>query len=186
MSSNCYEPFYHKEGPTAMEVRKDYVKSFKLNPSHYILRSDNNSDDGEGNDKGKWYRVTKKECCQLPNGFYQEISKIGISEEEFRRIIVSCIPNGDGLYGSWRGYFTFKSSIMKEINVKVLKAMDELYNKLYALSILREKFTCYINHWLYKPNGIRMREVKKNTMVGKTKAVATTGGCIILDYCNNK
>ena len=78
------------------------------------------------------------------------------------------------MYGSWRGYFTFKSTIMKEINVKVLKAMDELCDKLYALSILREKFTPYINHWLYKPDGIRMREIKKNTMVGKTKVVATT------------
>ena len=36
-----------------------------------------------------------------------------------------------------------------------------------AINIINNKLKPYIQHYLYKPNGIRMKQVAKNTRVGK-------------------
>lgn len=44
---------------------------------------------------------------------------------------------------------------------------DKIKKEYYAVSILKRKFTPYLLHYLYKPDGIRMKHISKITLVGK-------------------
>ena len=164
------ESYYHREGPSSKDVIKDVIKSLKLNPGcRYLFKChDIPSVDGEGIVRGSWHRVFKHYNCIHPAGCYNELSKICIDNEEFMNIVKLYINDEDvSSYGSWRGYFTFKYDIINNMKKKILNDMDILYDRKKAYHILKEKFTPYVFHWLYKPYGPRMRETMKNTQVGK-------------------
>ena len=46
-----------------------------------------------------------------------------------------------------------------------------------AINIINNKLTPYLKHYLYKPNGIRMKQIAKNTLIGKN--VRVLDGAII-------
>lgn len=169
------EPWYQCEGPSCKYVCKDIIKSLKLNAiGPYIFKChDTPSVDGvDGIVYGSWHRVFKHYDCIHPSGCYNELSKIIIDNEEFIKIVKSHV-NAIDSFGSWRGYYTFKKNIMDEYKKKIYNDMDILYERKKAYSILNEKFTPYISHWLYKPNGPRMRATMKTTLVGKDFDVNT-------------
>ena len=173
MNQNGFEPFYHFEGPCVIDVRNDYIKYFKscysTNTSSWVYK-EHNVNKNKSTEEGAWYRVNRVNCITHPNGFYNEVSTLSIHNQIFKDIICECVPD-DKTYGSWKGYYTFKSTILQNIHKKVLIAMDNAYNTLYAYDVLKRKFIQYINHWLYKPGGIRMRKVANTTLVGKREDV---------------
>lgn len=60
-------------------------------------------------------------------------------------------------FGSWRGYSTFgvQKDILRNINSCINK-------KIYAIITLNKKLTPFVSHYLYKPEGIRTRQLKIN------------------------
>tara|TARA_A100001015_G_scaffold321219_1_gene450840 strand:- start:1000 stop:1371 length:372 start_codon:yes stop_codon:yes gene_type:complete len=119
---------------------------------------------------GPWYE------CQGPNAKYvredvlsyitPKISEIEHYENEFKNIkenaILKIIPDDRNDFGSFRGYATFG---MKQKIAK--KVLEEIKVQISYL-ILKNKFIPYIKHYLYKPDGIRMKKISKTTMVGKS------------------
>ena len=45
--------------------------------------------------------------------------------------------------------------------------LDNLETEILSTSILNDKFIPYLQHYLYKPNGIRAKQVADTTLVGK-------------------
>lgn len=60
-------------------------------------------------------------------------------------------------FGSWRGYSTFgvQEAILRNINSYINK-------KIYANITLKKKLTPFIVHYLYKPGGVRTKQLKQD------------------------
>jgi hypothetical protein len=60
-------------------------------------------------------------------------------------------------FGSWRGYSTFgvQEAILRNIN-------SHINRKIYANIRLCKNLRPVVNHYLYKPGGIRTRQVKQD------------------------
>ena len=67
-------------------------------------------------------------------------------------------------FGSWRGYATFG------IEEAIIKSLNKFINRRIAIEILADKFKGSLNHYLYKPGGIRTRELKEDFESKKTKS----------------
>ena len=50
------------------------------------------------------------------------------------------------------------------------EVMNEIRLK-YSLFILKQEFTPYVIHHLYKPGGMRFVEISENTLVGKKEVI---------------
>ena len=98
----------------------------------------------------------------ITNNFYDEEKLTNQRNKIIRKVINQIIPDTRNDFGSYRGYSTF--NVCKEISFEVIKQI-EIQDK--AIDIINSKLTPYIQHYLYKPNGIRMKKVAKNTRVGK-------------------
>lgn len=79
-----------------------------------------------------------------------------------RKVIFQIIPDTRNDFGSYRGYTTF--NVINKISFEVIKEI-EIQDK--AINIINNKLTPYLKHYLYKPNGIRMKQIAKNTLIGK-------------------
>jgi len=98
---------------------------------------------------------------------YMNINKVGWVEfeKEKQKIIQDCllkiIPADRNDFGSYRGYassgmhYTLATEVIKEVRI------------CYASLIIEKKFLHFVIHQLYKPGGIMMRKVARETMVGK-------------------
>jgi hypothetical protein len=98
----------------------------------------------------------------ITNNFYDEEKLTNQRNKIIRKVINQIIPDTRNDFGSYRGYSTF--NVCKEISFEVIKEI-EIQDK--AIDIINNKLTPYIQHYLYKPEGIRMKQVAKNTSVGK-------------------
>ena len=98
----------------------------------------------------------------ITNNFYDEEKLTNQRNKIIRKVINQIIPDTRNDFGSYRGYSTF--NVCKEISFEVIKEI-EIQDK--AIDIINSKLTPYIQHYLYKPNGIRMKQVAENTSVGK-------------------
>ena len=85
-----------------------------------------------------------------------------ISKETVGHILLKHIPDSKTDFGSYRGYATF--GLEKNIWSDIYKDMDAL---IMATDTIRDKFTPYVVHWLYKPKGIRMKVIAQQTLVGE-------------------
>jgi hypothetical protein len=77
-------------------------------------------------------------------------------------ILLKHIPDSKTDFGSYRGYASF--GLEKEIWDAIKADID---SRKSALTILKDKFTRYVIHFLYKPNGYRMKECAETTLVGR-------------------
>lgn len=100
----------------------------------------------------------------ITNNFYDEEELTPQRNKIIRKVINQIVPDTRNDFGSYRGYSTF--NVCKEISFEVIKEMEIQDN---AIDIINSKLTPYIQHYLYKPNGIRMKHVARNTSVGKKK-----------------
>lgn len=98
----------------------------------------------------------------ITNNFYDEEELTPQRNKIIRKVIHQIVPDTRNDFGSYRGYSTF--NVCKELSFEVIKEMEIQDN---AIDIINNKLTPFIHHYLYKPDGIRMKQVAKNTNVGK-------------------
>ena len=121
---------------------------------------------------GPWYesqgpcasQVRQDVYKYITNNFYNEDLLTPQRNKIIRKVILQIIPDTRNDFGSYRGYATF--NVPKNLSFEVIKEI-EIQDK--AISILNDKFIPYLQHYLYKPNGIRAKQVADTTLVGKTK-----------------
>ena len=124
---------------------------------------------------GPWYEMSGPSAQIVRNDVlkYLNLSKEGQIEykkekdEIIQNALLKIIPDTRTDFGSWRGYTTF--GVVGDVSKEVVKEIKIQY----AYLNLRKKFIPYINHWLYKPNGPRMKHLSKITMVGKNLKKST-------------
>ena len=122
---------------------------------------------------GPWYENQGPNAEQVREDVLKYINVVNkgndLYEKEKDKIIegalLKIIPDSRNDFGSWRGYATF--GVKTEIAKEVIKEIQ----RNYAVLTLKNKFTPYVMHYLYKPNGIGMKQVAKNTLVGKNSAI---------------
>ena len=122
---------------------------------------------------GPWYECQGPNAEQVREDVLKYINIVNkgndLYEKEKDKIIedalLKIIPDSRNDFGSWRGYATFGVKI--ELANEVITEIQ----RNYAILTIKNKFTPYVTHYLYKPNGIRMKQVAKNTMIGKESAI---------------
>ena len=122
---------------------------------------------------GPWYECVGPTAKEVRTDVLNHINIVQIGfdpdKKEKDKIIndalMKIIPDSRNDFGSWRGYSTF--GVKAEIAKEVIKEIQ----RNYAILTIKNKFTPYVTHYLYKPNGIRMKQVAKNTLVGKNSAI---------------
>lgn len=121
---------------------------------------------------GPWYQSQGPCASQVRQDVYKYIINNFYNEDELtpqrnkiiRKVIFQIIPDTRDNFGSYRGYATF--NVPKNLSFEVIKEI-EIQDK--AISILNHKFIPHLQHYLYKPNGIRAKQVADTTLVGKRK-----------------
>ena len=98
----------------------------------------------------------------ITNIFYDEEELTPQRNKIIRKVIYQIVPDTRNDFGSYRGYSNLNVCI--ELSLEVIKEMEIQDNAIY---IINNKLTPYIQHYLYKPNGIRMKQIAENTSVGK-------------------
>ena len=115
-----------------------------------------------------WYESTGPCYLQVRDDVSNILNKKDWSDDKKNLIIgaiIDSIPDTRNDFGSYRGYATFR--VAHEISTQVENTINKKYKKICAMKTLKEKFIPIVEHWLYKPGGIRMKEVLKNTKLGK-------------------
>jgi len=120
---------------------------------------------------GPWYEMSGPSAQIVRNDVlkYLNLSKEkqieykGEKDKIIQNALLKIIPDTRTDFGSWRGYTSF--GVAKDVSKEVIKEI----RIQYAYLNLRKKFKPYIDHWLYKPGGPRMRNLSETTMVGKLK-----------------
>jgi hypothetical protein len=119
-----------------------------------------------------WYENSGPSASQVRQDVFEYIYKkkdniTPLTENIMQEVVLKIIPDTRNDFGSYRGYSTF--NITKKIALEVIKEVEIQEVEIqHAISILTEKFTPYVRHYLYKPNGIRMKQVAETTLVGKS------------------
>ena len=118
---------------------------------------------------GPWYECSGPTARQVREDVLKHINIIKTGSDEYENekdkiiheALFEIIPDSRNDFGSWRGYSTFgvKNELANEVKKKIKAG--------YALLTLNKKFTPYVVHYLYKPDGIRTKNIKKRTLVGK-------------------
>jgi len=122
---------------------------------------------------GPWYESTGPNAEQVRKDVLIYINTIQVGKDTYqkekndiiRKAIMKIIPDTRNDFGSYRGYATF--NLKTELANEVIKEV----RKNYALLIIKKKFTPFVMHHLYKPDGMRMKQLIKTTMVGKNSAI---------------
>ena len=116
---------------------------------------------------GPWYEETGPSAVQVRSQLLKKIrsgkeNTIIYREEAIDAILLKHIPDTMNNFGSWRGFATF--GLDKPITVKINKDIE---HRKVALEIIQSWLREKVIHYLYKPNGPRMRAVSTLTLVGK-------------------
>ena len=82
--------------------------------------------------------------------------------DAIKDILLKHIPDSKTDFGSYRGYATF--GLEKEILDAIRADID---SRRDALATLKNKFTQYVVHFLYKPDGYRMKKCAQTTLIGQ-------------------
>jgi len=112
---------------------------------------------------GPWYEESGPDYKYVRNDFSKRYknkykNNACVTEDDITRIVEGNIPEDISL-GSWRGYVAFGiDNIKKECMEKAIQQrILEIEN---AIGVLKDKFAPYILHWLYKPEGMRVKQHK--------------------------
>ena len=122
---------------------------------------------------GPWYECVGPTAEEVRKDVYKYISSSNIGRVKYQKekdkiiqkALHEIIPDSRNDFGSWRGYATF--GVMQQVAGEVMK---EIRLK-YSLFILKQEFTPYVIHHLYKPGGMRFVEISENTLVGKKEVI---------------
>ena len=120
---------------------------------------------------GPWYECQGPSAAEVRKDVLSHINIVNINmldpyKKEKDKIInetlMKVIPDTRNDFGSWRGYSTFgvKNDLTKEV-LPIIK-------KKYAMLVLQKKFTPYVIHQLYKPDGPRYSQIAGSTLVGRS------------------
>ena len=120
-------------------------------------------------DCGPWYETQEPNAEYVRKHQFSRITKEKNIENAdtfpfHHRILKNTLevflPNGMTGFGSYRGYATF--GLDTTIEKKIIQAYEEqMYLYKRGMRVLCTKFTPYLMHHLYKPDGIRFRLVAK-------------------------
>jgi len=116
-----------------------------------------------------YYQSQGPNPAQVRKDVFNYITKnyfnLNLSNSKYiNHIIFKIIPDSRNDFGSYRGYYTF--DIPKKISSEVIKNIKIHDKAIYTLKNNR-KFKLYLQHYLFKPNGIKAKLVAKTTLVGK-------------------
>lgn len=119
---------------------------------------------------GPWYECVGPKADEVRKDVYKYITSSNIGRVKYQKqkdkiiqeALHKIIPDSRNDFGSWRGYATF--GVMRQVAGEVMK---EIRLK-YSMFILRIKFTPYVIHHLYKPDGMRFIHISNNTLVGRS------------------
>ena len=122
---------------------------------------------------GPWYESQGPNAEQVRKDVLNYINTIQVGKDTYQKekndiiqkAIMKIIPDTRNDFGSYRGYATF--NLKTELANEVINEV----RKNYALLIIKKKFTPFVMHHLYKPDGMRMKQLIKTTMVGKNSAI---------------
>ena len=120
---------------------------------------------------GPWYECQGPSANQVREDVLNHINIVNKNKDNYEKdkiiedAMLKIIPDSRNDFGSWRGYATF--GVKAEIAKEVIKEIQ----RNYALLTIKKKFTPYVLHYLYKPNGIRMKQLAETTLVGKNSAI---------------
>ena len=120
---------------------------------------------------GPWYECQGPNAKKVREDVLNHINIVNKNksnsekDEIIKNALLKIIPDNRNDFGSWRGYTTF--GVKAEIAKEVIKEIQ----RNYALLTIKKKFTPYVLHYLYKPNGIRMKQLAETTLVGKNSAI---------------
>jgi hypothetical protein len=122
---------------------------------------------------GPWYESQGPNAEQVRKDVLSNINKFQVGKDTYQKekndiiqkAIMKIIPDTRNDFGSYRGYATF--NLKTELANEVIKEV----RKNYALLIIKKKFTRFVTHHLYKPDGIRMKKIVETTKVGKNSAI---------------
>jgi len=117
---------------------------------------------------GPWYEETGPNAKYVREDIFKKLNRqyfesICWNEDIIKRILLKHIPNSKKDFGSYRGYATF--GLTNECWKQIITDIDQIEN---SIKTLQKKFLPYVNHWLYKSDGLRMKNLTITTMVGKT------------------
>jgi len=120
---------------------------------------------------GPWYECVGPTASEVREDVLKHINIIKTGNDKYENekdkiiqdALFEIIPDTRNDFGSWRGYSTFgiKTELAQEVIKKVKIG--------YALFTLKRELRPYIMHYLYKPDGIRAKNLEKTTLVGKKK-----------------
>ena len=120
---------------------------------------------------GPWYECQGPSAAEVRKDVLRQINFVNINmldpyKKEKDKIInealMKVIPDSRNDFGSWRGYATF--GVKNELTKEVLPIIQ----KKYAMLVLQKKFTPYVIHQLYKPDGPRYSQIAVSTLVGRS------------------
>ena len=120
---------------------------------------------------GPWYECQGPSDAQVRKDVLSHINIVNVNmldpyKKEKDKIIndalMKVIPDTRNDFGSWRGYSTF--GVKNDLTKEVLPIIQ----KKYAMLVLQKKFTPYVIHQLYKPDGPRYSPIAGSTLVGRS------------------
>ena len=120
---------------------------------------------------GPWYECQGPSAAEVRKDVLSHINIVNVNmldpyKKEKDKIIndalMKVIPDTRNDFGSWRGYSTF--GVKNDLTKEVLPIIQ----KKYAMLVLQRKFTPYVIHQLYKPDGPRYSQIAVSTLVGRS------------------
>jgi hypothetical protein len=99
------------------------------------------------------YKKIYRQYFMLPELYINRVLLTHISDENSQS------------FGSWRGWITF--GIATHIGKAIVVDLDK---GLQAINKLKQLLYYHLQHCLYKPGGIRMQNIQKETLIGKPLA----------------
>ena len=95
---------------------------------------------------GKWFNLKTYPSC--------------LSPQQLNAIIYKVVPDTRKDFGSYRNYYYIRDKIINQIGEELTEYLIKDFQKKRAERVLKRELLPLIIHKLYKPGGLRYKEVK--------------------------
>jgi len=95
---------------------------------------------------GKWFNLKTYPSC--------------LSSQQLNAIIYKVVPDTRKDFGSYRNYYYIRDNIINQIGEELTEYLIKDFQKKRAESVLKRELLPLVIHKLYKPGGLRYKEVK--------------------------
>lgn len=95
---------------------------------------------------GKWFNLKTYPSC--------------LSSQQLNAIIYKVVPDTRKDFGSYRNYYYIRDKIINQIGEELTEYLIKDFQKKRAGRILKKELLPLVIHKLYKPGGLRYKEVK--------------------------